>query len=44
MPLEVEAWLEPHSQDDEDYRSQTGDLFRVRRGQRTDARLSYAVR
>jgi len=29
MPLESDAWVGPHSQDDEDYFTQAGDLFRI---------------
>ena len=29
MPLETDAWIKGHSQDDEDYYSQAGDLYRV---------------
>ena len=29
MPLEQDAWVKPYSQDEEDYHSQAGDLFRV---------------
>jgi catalase len=29
MPLQSEAWIKGHSQDDEDYYSQAGDLYRV---------------
>lgn len=29
MPLESEAWVKPHGQDDEDYFTQAGDLFRI---------------
>ncbi|WOX04942.1 catalase [Microbulbifer pacificus] len=29
MPLEQDAWIAPHSQDDEDYYSQAGALFRL---------------
>lgn len=29
MPLESEAWIKGHSQDNEDYYSQAGDLYRV---------------
>ncbi len=29
MPLEEDAWIKPYSQDEEDYYSQAGDLYRV---------------